>query len=189
MQTNQHNKLLGLINETPLLVSEKTLGDLPIIIEARINSTVTPRTSKTSDYEVVNGTAVINIYGVLSQRLDLFSWLFGGAVIETITDNFKAALDDPAVKSILLNVDSPGGAVDGTSGLSDLIYQSRGRKPIIAIANSIILSAAYWIASAADKIYMASGTSQAGSIGVVARHVDISKSEEMAGVKTTEIYA
>ncbi|MEO5359183.1 MAG: signal peptide peptidase SppA [Nitrospirota bacterium] len=193
---------MSLLNDRPLLISGTFLNQLEILSDihsqheiegsegiAALSRTLKSQQDKTSGHDIVNGTAIIGISGFLSQRMDIFTLLFGGTAIETVADNFKAALDDPAVKSILLNIDSPGGAVDGTSGLSDLIYQSRGRKPIIAVANSIALSAAYWIASAADRVYVSSTTSQAGSIGVVARHTDLSGAEAMAGVKTTEIVA
>jgi ClpP class serine protease len=53
----------------------------------------------------------------------------------------------------------------------------------------MMASAAYWIGSAAEKVYISSDTTQVGSIGVVASHIDVSKAEEMQGYKTTEIVA
>ena len=50
-------------------------------------------------------------------------------------------------------------------------------------------SAAYWIGSAADKVYIGNNVTTVGSIGVITSHMDTSKAEEKAGLKTTEIYA
>jgi signal peptide peptidase SppA len=90
---------------------------------------------------------------------------------------------------VLLYVDSPGGTVDGTQALADLIFNARGKKPIVAIADGMAASAAYWIGSAADKFFISGDTTLTGSIGVVAQHTDISTAEEKRGIKVTEITA
>lgn len=66
----------------------------------------------------------------------------------------------------MLDVDSPGGEVNGCSEVADMIYKARGTKPIVAYASGYCCSGAYWIASACDKIY-ATDTAVIGSIGVV----------------------
>lgn len=141
-------------------------------------------------YQVMNGVAVIPIKGVLTKGLSFFSFLFGGSSMKQIGIAFQEALVDPMVESILLDIDSPGGSVDGTEELAQAIFQARGGgKPIIAYSDGVILSAAYWIASAADKIHISGDTVLVGSIGVVATHIDQSKADEMAGTKWTEISA
>ncbi|MEN6616621.1 MAG: S49 family peptidase, partial [Syntrophorhabdus sp.] len=62
-------------------------------------------------------------------------------------------------------------------------------KPVVAYCDGLMAAAAYWIGSAANRIYISGQTVQVGSIGVVATHVDYSEWEKKAGVKTTEIYA
>ncbi|MBF0556337.1 MAG: signal peptide peptidase SppA [Nitrospirae bacterium] len=184
------------LNNRPMLINNLSIERIVAIADLRQQQEAVgvklaaplKKSTATAGYEMVGSTAVIEVSGFLTQNPDIFSMLFGGTSTETIADSLKTALADPAVKGILLNVDSPGGTVSGTSGLSDLIYNSRGAKPIAALVN-LSLSAAYWIASAADRVYMASGTSQAGSIGVVARHVDMSQAEAMNGVKTTQVFA
>ncbi|HEY6403773.1 MAG TPA: S49 family peptidase, partial [Blastocatellia bacterium] len=79
----------------------------------------------------------------------------------------NAALDNPNVKSILLNIDSPGGEITGISEFAQMIYNARSRKPITAYIGGLGASAAYWIASAAGEI-VADATAMLGSIGVVA---------------------
>jgi signal peptide peptidase SppA len=140
-------------------------------------------------YEILDGVAVIPINGVMAKKMNLFSEISGGASTQLIERDFKGALSDHRVKSILLDIDSPGGTVDGTQELANLIYQSRGKKPIAAFTDGMMASAAYWIGSAADEIFISGDTAQVGSIGVVAAHVDISKAEQNQGIKTTEIVA
>jgi ClpP class serine protease len=78
--------------------------------------------------------------------------------------------------------------VDGVEELSSEVYQSRGKKKMIAVANAMAASAAYWIASAADELVV-TPSGQIGSIGVFAAHEDISKAAEMQGVKVSLISA
>jgi signal peptide peptidase SppA len=85
-------------------------------------------------------------------------------------------------------LDSPGGEVFGVSELADKIYAAREQKKIIAVANSLMASAAYWIGSSAHEI-VATPSSITGSIGVIAMHEDWSKALESMGVKTTIITA
>lgn len=145
--------------------------------------------NKPQGYDLINGTAIIPIEGVIAKRMNLLMQISGGASTQLIERDFRAALNDPAVETIILNIDSPGGTVDGTFELANLIYESRGKKPIIAYTDGSMLSAAYAIAAAAAAIYISGDTTAVGSIGVVAAHEDISKLEEKMGIKTTEIYA
>lgn len=139
--------------------------------------------------ETKGKTAIISITGVISKRGGIISKLFGGTALDEVMVDFQKALTGPDVENILLFIDSPGGTVDGTQELADLIYNSRGKKRIFTFSDGIIASAAYWIGAAAEEVYISGPTVEGGSIGVVAAHVDISKYEEKIGFKTTEIYA
>jgi signal peptide peptidase SppA len=138
---------------------------------------------------VVDGVAVIPMHGVIGKRMNLFTQISGGCSTEMVGNDYLSALNDPAVKGIVLHIDSPGGTVDGTKLLADLIASNRGAKPVISLADGMMCSAAYWIGSAADSINMVDLTTDVGSIGVVAAHMDISGWEEKQGIKTTEITA
>jgi signal peptide peptidase SppA len=87
-----------------------------------------------------------------------------------------------------MDVDSPGGSVFGVHELSQKIFEARGRKPIVAIANSEAYSAGYYVASAADELWV-TPTGMVGSIGVLSMHVDWSKSNEQQGLGVTYIHA
>ncbi len=97
-------------------------------------------------------------------------------------------LEDKSIETILLDIDSPGGEVNGVFDLADFIYSARGKKRIIAIANDDAYSAAYAIASSAEKIFL-TRTSGIGSIGVIASHIDQSRFDEKQGIKYTTIFA
>ena len=140
-------------------------------------------------YQVQDGAALIPLRGVMAPRMNLMSQVSGGTSTELFARDVRAALNDPGVQSIVLLVDSPGGAVGGTQAAAAAVMAARGVKPIATFSDGTMASAAYWVGSAADRVYVSSGVDQVGSIGVVASHVDVSKREEALGIKTTEIVA
>ncbi len=107
---------------------------------------------------------------------------------EKIREEIEEALIDEEVETIILDIDSPGGEVNGLFDLADFIYSAGGKKRIIAIANDDAYSAAYAIASSAEKVYV-SRTSGIGSIGVIASHIDQSGFDEKQGIKYTTVFA
>ncbi len=132
--------------------------------------------------------AVLPLWGTIAHRANMLTQSSGGTSVEQFSQQLRAALDDPGTSAIVLDVDSPGGAVSGVPELADEIFRARGRKPIVAVANNLAASAAYWLASQADEVVV-TPSGQVGSIGVVAAHQDISRAQEMAGIKTTLIVA
>lgn len=132
--------------------------------------------------------AVIPVHGTIVQRASQLGMCEGGTSTQDIGRALNAALADTTVGQILLEIDSPGGSVFGVSELADEIRAARGQKPIIAHANSMAASAAYWIGTAADEFYMTPG-GQVGSIGVWTAHEDVSKALEAKGVNITLISA
>ncbi len=134
--------------------------------------------------------AVLPLYGVITQRGNMVDDVSGPG--STSTQQFAAALRtllaDDSVSQILIDIDSPGGSVYGVAELADEIQSARAQKPVVAIANSLAASAAYWIGCAASEFYVTPG-GEVGSIGVWQAHQDFSKALEEAGVKTTLISA
>lgn len=155
-------------------------------VEARIGRQLQ---NQPQGYEVQDGAALIPLKGVMAPRMNLLSQVSGGTSTELFARDVKAALADPAVRSIVLMVDSPGGAVGGTPAAASAVMAARGVKPIATYSDGTMASAAYWVGSAADRVYVSSAVDQVGSIGVVASHVDVSQREQALGIKTTEIVA
>ncbi|KQW96970.1 hypothetical protein ASC94_09185 [Massilia sp. Root418] len=148
-----------------------------------------PLANEQRDYEIRDGVAVLPVEGVIAKKMNMFSRISGGSSSQLISRDLAAALDDSAVHSIILAVDSPGGTVDGTELLANSVLAARARKPIATLGGGTMASAAYWVGSAAGKVYVADSTTAVGSIGVVTSHVDISGAEAARGVKTTELTA
>ena len=140
-------------------------------------------------YTVEDGIATINVSGVIAQRANLMTQISGGTSSQMLSADFDRALADPMVDAIVFAIDSPGGIVSGTPELAAKVFAARGQKPIASWTDSRMLSAAYWIGSAADQVFVSSNVTEVGSIGIVVAHRDISQAEAKEGVKTTEIYA
>lgn len=155
-------------------------------VEARIGK---PLANEPQAYEVIDGVAVIPIDGVMAKRANLMMQVSGGTSTQLIGRDLRQAAADPAVHAIVLHIDSPGGTVDGTQTLADLVAEIGQAKPVVTLAHGTMASAAYWVGSAASRVFIADSTTLVGSIGVVATHMDISGAEAMKGVKTTEIVA
>jgi signal peptide peptidase SppA len=138
------------------------------------------RASENGLLELRGATAVVNVIGPIFRYANLFTWISGATSVQELATTFRAAVDDPAVRAIVLNIDSPGGEVAGISEMASAIFDAREKKPVIAYVDALAGSGAYWLASAAGRI-VANDTAELGSIGVVATLVDRAPRD---GVKT-----
>jgi len=136
------------------------------------------------------GIAVLPLYGIVTQRGNMVDDVSGPGTASTqqFSNILRAALQDETVSQILIDIDSPGGSVYGVAELADEIISARAQKPVVAIANSLAASAAYWIGCSASEFYVTPG-GEVGSIGVWQAHQDYSKAMDEAGIKTTLISA
>lgn len=139
---------------------------------------------ETRGYDIEFGIAQIEIEGTLVQKNYALRPESGMTGYDGIRQNFVEAINDDRVRAVLLNIDSPGGEVSGCADLADMIYEARGRKPVWAVLNESAFSAAYWIASACDRITVPR-TGGVGSIGVVWMHCDFSQALSASGIKVT----
>ena len=161
----------------PWAITETALNNI-LTIASRQNESIEAVSAKlgreldnTYVTEVRDGVAVIPVVGPLFRYANLFTAISGASSYEVMAKDFNSALENPDVHSVVLDIDSPGGEVNGCAEFANMIYESRGTKPIIAYASGDAASGAYWIASACDQI-IASETSLLGSIGVVAVYRD-----------------
>lgn len=115
--------------------------------------------------KIKDGVAIIDISGVILREEDDFCEYFGGASTVRISRQITEACNDDSIKSILLNINSPGGQVNGTAELADQIYAARSKKPVFAYIAGDGYSAGYWLASQAQKIFMHEAAG-AGALGV-----------------------
>jgi len=111
-----------------------------------------------------DNVAILPVTGPIFPRANMMTEMSGATSLELLSRDFVAALDNEDIDTILLKIDSPGGNVSGVDEMHQLIRQSS--KQVVAHISGTGASAAYWLASGADKIYI-SPTSAVGSIGVV----------------------
>jgi hypothetical protein len=178
---------------TPLLIARPKLDVILSVLGSRIGlpdldmamPLPAPRQSATSGQA---GIAVIPVVGTLVRRsmgIEAASGLMSYGEIEARLD---AALADPQVAGILLDLDSPGGEASGVFELAERIRAASTIKPIWAHANDAAYSAAFAIAAACQRLTL-SQTAGVGSIGVIALHVDQSVKDAKDGLNYTAVFA
>ncbi len=137
---------------------------------------------------VEGGVGIVTVHGALMKRPDFFARLLLGATdMEDVAAALEAARDRADVQAVFLDVDSPGGSVNGTPELAALVAEVSKAKYTYAFTDGQMCSAAYWIASQADAIF-ATPSARVGSIGVLMPMLDETKAFEQAGLKV-ELFA
>jgi len=142
----------------------------------------------TQPFTMIDGIAVIEIAGTLVHRGAWIGQSSGLTSYEGIAAQLQAAVADPGVRGIALDIDSFGGEVAGAFDLADRIRAARSQKPVHAFVAEHALSAGYVLASQADRIILPR-TGAVGSIGVVALHTDMSGALDQKGIAVTLIHA
>jgi signal peptide peptidase SppA len=176
------------IEHTVRAIREK--GDLLDRLHARDGNQAknTKRRSadvREKDLDIRAGVAHIEIAGPMMKQVpSIFNWLgIKATSTEVVRAELEAAILSDRVESIVLDIDSPGGTVDGTAALAADVYAARGMKPITARVDDMMASAALWVGSQADMV--GAGESAAvGSLGVYAVVDDKSRQFENKGIKT-----
>lgn len=136
-------------------------------------------------FAYADGVAIIPIHGLLINRM---SWSYSFATgYNFIRSQRQAAVADGDVKLIVYDVNSSGGLASGCAELAAEMYEGRDEKPSIAVVDARCYSAAFFLASACDRLIV-TPSGGVGSIGCVAMHVDLSGMLEQDGVKITFIY-
>ncbi len=134
-------------------------------LEARLGR---PLASEQQQYTVEpGGVAVLRMSGIIAPKANLFMQVSGGLSTQMATKQLESAVADQRVRSIVLAIDSPGGNVIGTPEMAAAVREMSAIKPIVTHSDGALASAAYWIGSAANAVYLSGPTVQVGSIGVV----------------------
>jgi protease-4 len=129
--------------------------------------------------------AMMDITGAVTKYGDMCAY---GSVDHVATISRLA--NEPNVKGIIINMDSPGGEAAGTAMLAGAIKDATRNKPVITMINDgIAASAGMWIASAANEIYTTQKTDMVGSIGVYTTVADFYAYYEAQGLPVRDIYA
>jgi len=134
-------------------------------------------TSRSWDDAPVNSIALIKLQGTLMKN----SQECGPIGMAAIGEQIKEADKNPNFSGILLQIDSPGGTVDGTQTLAEIVKHTQ--KPIIAYVDGLMASAALWVGSSADEIIASTPDDEVGSVGVLMSFIDIQPYWESLGVK------
>lgn len=133
--------------------------------------------------------AILPLHGPIFSRGSAFEELFGPVTsAERFAAQVRQAANDPGISAMVLDVHSPGGSVAGIPEAVAALRDAAGRKPVVAAANHMAASAAYWLASSATEI-LVSPAGEVGSIGVFAAHQDISAALDKMGIKVSLVSA
>ncbi len=181
----------GLVFGAPLMIARPKLDTILNVLTFRLQGDGGDLGTPADDRPFVvtpNGIAVIPVLGTLANRTFGLAAMSGLASYLRLGEQLDQAAADPAVRGILLDMDSNGGQAGGVFDLADRVLALRGVKPVYAVADEACLSAAYALACGAERFYVTQ-TGAAGSIGVVALHADQSGADEKAGVRYDYITA
>jgi len=164
----------------------KSLTKQPVSFKAEIFET--HKASDGSNESTGNKIAVLPIHGTISHRMNMMNAVSGGVSTESLGKEFASLVNNPEIGTVVLDIDSPGGTVSGIEELGNQIFQARDKIHIVASANSLAASAAYWLGSQAHE-FTVTPSGEVGSIGVIAVHESVFKTNEKEGKDITIIKA
>ncbi|MGB0784458.1 MAG: S49 family peptidase [Marinomonas sp.] len=141
-------------------------------------------------YQVIDGVAVLPVSGTMVHKYGHLKPYSGMTGYDGIIARMADAINDPEVKGILLDMDTPGGEVSGCFDAATTIRSmaTEGGKPLWAIADDMACSAGMAIASAADR-RLITQSAVMGSVGVVMAHTSVAKKLKEDGIAVTLIHS
>ncbi|HVL73327.1 MAG TPA: S49 family peptidase [Beijerinckiaceae bacterium] len=145
------------------------------------------RAAAPRDERRAGAVVVIPVTGIIVPRT-VSTWFGALPGQDGLRARVAAAARNPDIGAIVLDVDSPGGIVNGTAETAAAVREAAAQKPVVAVANGLMASAAYWLASGATEIVLAPNA-EVGSIGILAAHQSYAKLHERLGVETTVVSA
>lgn len=189
MTTNKsYPHILSKLISTPMMIQEEALLQMIDIVNGvrdieAVRTKLSERLPGTEVAGVREGVAHIPISGPIFPKANLFTQISGATSVSSLALDLQTAIDNDEVESIILDIDSPGGAVTGINEMANIIRSSTEKKDITAYVNGSASSAAYWLASAANEVVI-DATARVGSIGVVVAYPN-SKDEESVEIWNT----
>lgn len=196
------DRILRAVEARPWAIQPEKMEEIAQILAARAEAGSFPSADEVAALEgaqaarqqrTVGGSskgaiAVMQLFGTISRRMGMLDAMSGGSSVETFSKAFDEAMADDAIGTILIVIDSPGGSVYGVEELFQKIHAARDQKRIIAVADSLAASAAYYIGCAASE-FVVTPSGEVGSIGVYMVHFDWSRAIDAEGVTPTIIKA
>lgn len=176
---------LWLVDESrfSVLLDQVSKLDIASHVAANVGRDISAVSQRRQNTEEAN-IQIIDIQGTMTKR---GSSLSGRGGMISLRRSVREAANDGDVDAILLRIDSPGGTVAGTADLAAEVKAAAAKKPVWAFVEDVTASAAYWVASQADKIYANNATAEVGSIGTFMGIYDVSGAAAMQGIKAVVI--
>jgi signal peptide peptidase SppA len=143
-------------------------------------ATVDANGNQVKRFNQVGKLAIIPVDGVLGSHLDLMEQMCGGCSLEGLRRSMLEADADPTVERIIFAFHSPGGTVMGLPEVADTLAELN--KPTVAFTDSLMCSAAYWLASQCTEVWV-TPSSCTGSIGVYVALLDETVAMQMEGLR------
>lgn len=176
----KHSNIIDFLSGSVWMATESHVETIRAVADSVISGTnphlreqfvarqgdVEPTPYEKAGIRIERGVAVYPIHGTIIPKATLMSNYSGGTSAEDIRRNMKTLAADSSVHTIVLDIDSNGGSVNGVDSAASAVRKARKSKRVLAVANYNMNSAAYWIGSAAEKVFV-TPTSSIGSIGVI----------------------
>lgn len=192
---HQFQNILSKLYDDCWLITEQQLELIMSIVDRKISgqeltsdqlAAIEKKRNAKKELELPDrpSVAILPVQGPMFPKANLITEVSGATSTQQLMNNFKTLMENDNVTSIILDIDSPGGNADMIKELADTVYSYRGKKPIIAVANTLAASGSYYVASQADEFYL-TPSGRVGSIGVVSVHTETSKADAEKGIKHT----
>ncbi|RJF69594.1 S49 family peptidase [Rhodopseudomonas palustris] len=177
------------LNE-PLFMLDSRVGEIAKLFASRAEAlaaaaSASPRVAVTR-YATAGATAVIPVRGSLVNWGDVDLSRYGATSFGHLAEALHAAASDGAVERIVLQINSPGGVVEGSDTVVDALRAARAAKPLVSHVDGLGASCGYLFAAQAHEIVI-TALSRLGSIGVYTGHIDYSGMMERLGLKVTHV--
>ena len=157
------------------------MGD-PQALQAKLGRPL----ENTRRVSVRDGVAVIPVTGPIFRYANLFTEISGATSTGVLARDIQTALDNPYIRGIVLEMNSPGGEATGINELAKQIRAGSKHKRIVAYGGGAVASGAYWLAAACSEIVV-DESAMLGSIGVVMSYLDTRKRDEKSDVRAVDI--